>query len=240
MFDATLVWLNDQPLDPQKRYRLKHSTHQEWAELKTIHYAININTLAHEAATKLEMNQIGLVRLESARALYFDSYKDNRGTGSFVLIDPVTNATVAAGLITGAAHTGVPSEPEPVKRTGPVTQGERAARWKHRGALIHLGNRKHVAQLLERQLFDHGSAVVVLDQWNDSLTAALRNAGILVLVAAETGAANFQIVTSDGEIELKTESLPKTDEEAASAIFRLLERTQILFTADLWSESDGI
>jgi sulfate adenylyltransferase subunit 1 len=240
LFDATLVWLNDQALDPQKRYRLKQSTHQEWAELKTIHYAININSLAHEAAAKLEMNQIGLVRLESARALYFDGYKDSRGTGSFILIDPVTNATVAAGLITGAAHTGEPSEPEPVKRTGPVTQGERAARWKHRGALIHLGNRKQLAYALERHLFDHGSAVVVLDQWNDTLTSALRNAGILVLVTADTGAANFQIVTSDGEIELKAESLPKTDEEAAAAIFRLLERTQILFTADLWSESDGI
>jgi hypothetical protein len=152
----------------------------------------------------------------------------------------VTNATVAAGLITGAAHTGEPLEPEPVKRTGPVTQGERAARWKHRGALIHLGNRKQLAYALERHLFDHGSAVVVLDQWNDTLTSALRNAGILVLVTADTGAANFQIVTSDGEIELKAESLPKTDEEAAAAIFRLLERTQILFTADLWSESDGI
>jgi hypothetical protein len=239
LFDATLVWLNDQPLDPQKRYRLKHSTHQEWAEIKTIHYAIDINTLAHEPADKLEMNQIGLVRLESARALYFDSYKENRGTGSFILIDPVTNATVASGLITNAAHTGEPSESEPVKRTGPVTPGERAARWKHRGALIHLGNRKHLAQVLERQLFDHGSTVVVLDHWNESLTAVLRNAGILVLVAGDRPG-QFQIVTSDGEVELKAEALPETDEEAASAIFRLLERTQILFSADLWSESDGI
>jgi sulfate adenylyltransferase large subunit len=239
LFDATLVWLNDQPLDPQKRYRLKHSTHQEWAEIKTIHYAIDINTLAHEPADKLEMNQIGLVRLESARALYFDSYKENRGTGSFILIDPVTNATVASGLITNAAHTGEPSESEPVKRTGPVTPGERAARWKHRGALIHLGNRKHLAQVLERQLFDHGSTVVVLDHWNESLTAGLRKAGILVLVAGDRPG-QFQIVTSDGEVELKAEALPETDEEAASAIFRLLERTQILFSADLWSESDGI
>jgi sulfate adenylyltransferase large subunit len=239
LFDATIVWLNDQPLDPQKRYRLKHSTHQEWADIKTIHYAININTLAHEAAAKLEMNQIGLVRLESARALYFDSYKENRGTGSFILIDPVTNATVASGLITSAAHTGEPSEREPVKRTGPVTPGERAARWKHRGALIHLGNRKHLAQVLERQLFEHGSAVVVLDEGHENLTAALRNAGILVLVAGD-GPGQFQIVTSDGEVELKAASLPEADEEAASAIFRLLERTQILFTADLWSESDGI
>jgi sulfate adenylyltransferase large subunit len=239
LFDATLVWLNDQSLDPQKRYRLKHSTHQEWAEIKTIHYALNINTLAHEPASTLEMNQIGLVRVESARALYFDSYKENRGTGSFILIDPVTNATVAAGLITSPAHTGEPSEDEPVKRTGPVTPAERAARWKHRGALIHLGNRRHLAQVIERQLFDHGSVVVVLERWSDSLTAALRNAGILVLVTGDRPD-HFQIVTGDGEVELKAESLPDTDEEAANAVLRLLERTQILFSGDLWSESDGI
>ena len=241
LFDATLVWLNEQPLDAQKRYRLKHSTHQEWAELKSIHYAIDINTLAHEKASSLEMNQIGLVRIESARALYFDHYKDNRGTGSFILIDPVTNATVAAGMITGAAHTDKPEESEPVRRTGPVTQGERAARWKHRGALIHLGKRMELAPLVERQLFDHGSAVVVLNRWDEALVSSLRNAGVLVLATSQSGdSRDIQIVTSDGDVVLKAESLPETDEKAAAAIFRLLERTQILFTEDIWSESDGI
>jgi sulfate adenylyltransferase subunit 1 len=100
---ATLVWLNDIPAALNKRYRLKHHTHQVWADLKAIDYRLNINTLDHEPADTLEMNDIGFVNIETARALSFDNYFANRGTGSLILIDPVTNATVAAGMIFGAA-----------------------------------------------------------------------------------------------------------------------------------------
>lgn len=100
--EATLVWLNEKPAELRKRYRLKHNTRQDWAELKQIDYRININTLDHEAATSLEMNAIGVVQVETSRPLAFDPYVSNRATGSFILIDPVTNATVAAGMITRA------------------------------------------------------------------------------------------------------------------------------------------
>ena len=103
LFDATVVWLNEEPLDLKKRYRLKHTTHQEWADVRTIHHRLNINTLEHEPVQTLEMNAIGMVRLETARPLYIDNYQQNRATGAFVLIDPVSNATVAAGMITSAA-----------------------------------------------------------------------------------------------------------------------------------------
>ncbi|MBV8865641.1 MAG: sulfate adenylyltransferase subunit CysN [Acidobacteriaceae bacterium] len=103
--EATLVWLNEKPAELRKRYRLKHNTRQEWAELKQISYRININSLDHEAASSLEMNAIGVVQLETARPLAFDPYVTNRATGSFILIDSVTNATVAAGMISrGIEH----------------------------------------------------------------------------------------------------------------------------------------
>ena len=98
-FEATLVWLNEKPAELNKRYRLKQNTRQDWAEIKGIEYRININTLAHEPANTLEMNAIGMAAIETARPLIFDSYRTNRTTGSFILIDPATNATVAAGLI---------------------------------------------------------------------------------------------------------------------------------------------
>ncbi len=98
-FEATLVWLNEQPADLNKRYRIKHNTRQDWAEIKQIEYRLNINTLAHEAAETLEMNAVGVAQIETARPLIFDAYRANRTTGSFILIDPVANATVAAGLI---------------------------------------------------------------------------------------------------------------------------------------------
>ncbi|HEX6495776.1 MAG TPA: sulfate adenylyltransferase subunit CysN [Acidobacteriaceae bacterium] len=100
--EATLVWLHETPAQLHKRYRLKHNTRQDWAELKGIEYRININTLAHEATNTLEMNGIGVAHIETSRPVAFDPYVADRTTGSFILIDPVNNATVAAGLIARA------------------------------------------------------------------------------------------------------------------------------------------
>jgi sulfate adenylyltransferase subunit 1 len=103
-FEATLVWLNEAPAVLHKRYRLKHNTRQGWAEIKTIEHRVNINTLEREIAGELHMNAIGVVRLETSRPLAFDPYVFNRTTGSFILIDPATNGTVAAGLILHSAQ----------------------------------------------------------------------------------------------------------------------------------------
>ena len=104
--NATLVWLNGEPGRTGKRYRIKHGTRQDWAELASIDHRVNINTLEHEPAASLAMNEIGSVRIETARPLVFDCYLKNRMTGSFILVDPATNATVAAGLISNAAQNG--------------------------------------------------------------------------------------------------------------------------------------
>jgi sulfate adenylyltransferase large subunit len=103
---ATLVWLNEKPADLGKRYRIKHASRLDWATLRKIDFRLNINTLEQDAVPTLEMNAIGQVTLETARVLCFDPYSDNRVTGSFILIDPATNATVAAGMINGSADSG--------------------------------------------------------------------------------------------------------------------------------------
>ena len=103
---ATLVWLNEKAADLGKRYRMKHASRLDWATLHNVDFRLNINTLEQEAAPTLEMNGIGQVALETARILCFDRYSENRVTGSFILIDPATNATVAAGMITDAYETG--------------------------------------------------------------------------------------------------------------------------------------
>ncbi len=100
--EATLVWLHERPAKLHSRYRLKHNTRQDWAELKSIEHRININTLEKEPATTLEMNGIGVAHIETSRPIAFDPYVADRIMGSFILIDPVTNATVAAGLIARA------------------------------------------------------------------------------------------------------------------------------------------
>jgi sulfate adenylyltransferase large subunit len=103
---ATLVWLNERSAEVGKRYRIKHASRLDWATLRSIDFRLNINTLEQDGVHTLEMNAIGQATLETARILSFDAYADNRATGSFILIDPATNATVAAGMITGAAETG--------------------------------------------------------------------------------------------------------------------------------------
>jgi sulfate adenylyltransferase subunit 1 (EFTu-like GTPase family) len=105
--ETTLVWLNEKPAQVGKRYRFKQASRMDWATLKQVQYRLNINTLAHEQEQTLEMNAIGNVVVETARATAFDPYLVNRATGSFILIDPATNATVAAGMIlkAGSAET---------------------------------------------------------------------------------------------------------------------------------------
>ncbi len=237
LFDATVVWLNETPLDLKKRYRLKHTTHQEWADVRTIHHRLNINTLDHEPAETLEMNAIGMLRLETARPLYVDNYQQNRATGAFVLIDPVSNSTVAAGMITSAA---AHSEERTLRHSkGLVTTGERVARHRHRGAAIHLGARLELATRLERRLFDHGCVVVLFPSWNEAWASAVERAAMLALVA-EADDPVFRIQTTDGEVKTDLSSLPADDDEAVESIFRVLIKTQIVLPEPEWFESDGI
>ena len=101
-FEATLVWMNELPLDASRRYLLKHGAQLVPAEIRAVRHRVNIESLEGEAADTLEMNQIGVVEIDAMRPLYFDSYRANRRTGCLVAIDPRTNATVAAGMIAGA------------------------------------------------------------------------------------------------------------------------------------------
>jgi sulfate adenylyltransferase large subunit len=100
-FEATLVWMNEHPLDASRRYLLKHGAQLVPAEIRAVRHRVNIESLEGEAADTLQMNQIGVVEIDAMRPLYFDAYRANRRTGCVVAIDPRTNATVAAGMIAG-------------------------------------------------------------------------------------------------------------------------------------------
>ena len=126
------------------------------------------------------MNAIGSVLLETPRPLVFDPYQTNRITGSFILIDPATNATVAAGMITGAGRSrrsrkscgGTPSRH--LARTC-------GAAGTH-GAVLSLGYRHDLAWRLERALFDRGCSVFLLDEDAAATAAELARLGILAVV----------------------------------------------------------
>jgi sulfate adenylyltransferase large subunit len=106
-FDATMVWFDSHLLDPSRDYLVKHTSQTAAARVEQVKHRINVSTMAHEPASDLSMNEIGVVRVNTARPLFVDPYKINRGTGSFVLIDRQTNATAGAGMIlSGAGESG--------------------------------------------------------------------------------------------------------------------------------------
>jgi bifunctional enzyme CysN/CysC/sulfate adenylyltransferase subunit 1 len=96
---ARVCWMNPRPLQVGKRYFLKHTTQTVQAIITSLEERINIQTFEGESATELAMNDIGEIRLRTAKPLIFDGYASNRLTGSFVLIEQGTNHTVAAGML---------------------------------------------------------------------------------------------------------------------------------------------
>ncbi len=101
--DAMLCWMSQKPMRPGGRYALKHTTRSARAIVSELEYRVDVNSLEHEPADQLELNEIGRVRLRSSTPLVVDRYRRNRTTGSFILIDEATNDTVAAGMIVGAS-----------------------------------------------------------------------------------------------------------------------------------------
>ena len=98
-FESMVVWMADEPLLPGRPYWLKLATQTVTATLHPPKYQVNVNTLEHLAAKTLELNAIGVVNLATDRPIVFEPYAENRDLGAFIVIDKLTNATVAGGLI---------------------------------------------------------------------------------------------------------------------------------------------
>lgn len=177
-FDAMVCWMDEQPMDPRTAYVLKHTTQKVKAHVREIQYEIDVNTLHRRESAGLKLNEIGRVSFKTARPLFFDAYDKNRATGSFILIDPVTNHTVAAGMIRG--RTSSVSEvaragSAEAKRSsnvrweeGVISRADWEERNGHKGAVIWCtgfsgSGKSTVAHRLVRRLFDDGRRVVTLD-----------------------------------------------------------------------------
>ena len=98
-FEATVVWMSDEPMLPGRPYLLKIGTKMVTAIAAAPKYKVNVNTLEHLAAKKLDLNEIGVCNLSFDQPIAFDPYKENRDTGGFIMIDRLTNNTVGAGLL---------------------------------------------------------------------------------------------------------------------------------------------
>ena len=98
-FEAMLVWMDEEPMDVSKQFYIKQTTHTTRAQIEGIEYRVNVNTMEHSEVDHLELNEIGKVRISTSRELFFDTYRKNKQTGAFILIDPISNNTSAVGMI---------------------------------------------------------------------------------------------------------------------------------------------
>jgi bifunctional enzyme CysN/CysC/sulfate adenylyltransferase subunit 1 len=162
-FRAMVVWLHGRPLEVGRTYLVKHTARQTKIRALQIRHRVNVNTLEQEAATQLNMNDIASVEFEAHVPLFFDPYATSRATGSFILIDELTNATVGAGMIEEAAPGGEGVEVPELEIAGRVSAQERQQRNGHYPATLLLENQPAVALRLERTLFEHGFEVLHFD-----------------------------------------------------------------------------
>ncbi|MBQ7527313.1 MAG: sulfate adenylyltransferase subunit CysN [Bacteroidaceae bacterium] len=98
-FETMLVWMDEEPMDRTKQFFLKHNTNLTRATIDKVQYRVDVNTMEQLEGKDFVLNEIGKVNITTAKTLFFDSYQKNRATGSFILIDPITNNTSAVGMI---------------------------------------------------------------------------------------------------------------------------------------------
>ncbi len=187
-FEAMVVWMSEAPLDPERQYLVKHATQTVPARVDEIRYKVNVNTLHRESSSSLNINEIGRVVFTSKRPLFFDPYSRNRTTGSFIIIDMISNNTVAAGMILDREpESKLPVNILPLtekktsarkETTSLIGEDERARRFRQKPATLWLtglvsSGKKEISVALEKRLFDMGATCMVLE--GSSLRTRLDN-----------------------------------------------------------------
>ena len=239
--DSRLVWMNEKPLEPGRTYLLQHTSQRVHAAVELVRYRVNINTLEKEPASELRLNDIGAVVIRTQKPIFCDPYRRNRTTGSFILIDPLTNATVAAGMVTGRApavsrNTTSAAEQLPAEASR-ITRMEQQSRAGHRAVTIRIDGAPEIAFRLERTLFDancrvHALAVSEAGASLASVARALNEAGVIALLhgSMDVAAADDlrQQIGAENFLELET-PFGESVEAAVERLYRQLENDGILF-----------
>ncbi len=178
---AALCWMAEAALERERAYILMHTTRATRAYVERVEHRLEIETLAETPAEKLEGNEIGRVTITTAQPVFCDRFADNPETGSFILVDPHTNATVAAGMIEAAegegGRAGVPGE-RAARAGANIGRARREARQGHRAGVVWFtglsgSGKSTLARGLERRLFALGCRTVLLD--GDALRRGLSN-----------------------------------------------------------------
>jgi bifunctional enzyme CysN/CysC len=176
-FEAMVVWMSEEVMDPGLAYILKHTTRGTKATIERIEYRVDVNTLSRTPAQALRLNEIGRVLFRTRQPLFIDSYRKNRFTGSFILIHPHTNHTVAAGMIIdrvpenrvrGTLETVSPRSENIRREAGQIASTERERLLGQRALTLWFtglsgSGKSSIAKEVERRLHRDGRHVFVLD-----------------------------------------------------------------------------
>jgi bifunctional enzyme CysN/CysC/sulfate adenylyltransferase subunit 1 len=231
-FDAMVVWFNAEAAEPGKNYLLKHTSRTLRAKAIKIHYRVNVNTLVQEPANNLQMNDIAYVEFETVSPLFFDPYTQNRITGSFILIDPISNATLGAGMIRADLADQTVAGDASSQEFVSVLPRERYKRHGHNPALILVEDNPALAARLERVLFDDHFEVLLVSgdvlpvSALESQYAAFESAGVVVIYSCAALAPDAKrelgALTAKRFFDVSALQLPTEEHEAAQKVILLL------------------
>lgn len=175
-FESMLVWMSDEPLRLNKQYLIKNSTNVVRARISELFYRVDPDDLHREDADTLQLNEIGRVVVELFRAVPYDEYRKNRATGGFIIIDPMTNVTLGAGMIIDRSRyrASVGNNQKKIvskhisRKSGDVTVEDRRKLLAQKPITIWLtglsgSGKSTVGYEIEKRLVDDGHACYVLD-----------------------------------------------------------------------------
>jgi len=174
-FEAMLVWMDEKPMEKSTQFIIKQTTQTTKARVDEIRYLVDVNTLEKNEASTFQLNEIGRVVITTTKPLFFDAYKKNRQTGSFIFIDPVTHNTCAVGMIIDRLSSDqLPSQIIDIDRekiatgVGLISKAEYEKVYQQAGSTVwitglHGSGKNELAYMLQRNLFDMGAKVMLLD-----------------------------------------------------------------------------
>jgi adenylyl-sulfate kinase len=175
-FEAMLVWMDEKPMNPDTQFYFKHNTNTTKARIDSIRYKVDVNTLQKSEINHLELNEIGRAVLTTVKPIFFDPYTKNRSTGSFILIDPVSNNTCAVGMIIDRlSREELNSKISLYDLRSKINKGQclisteqRQKKLNQKGVTLwitglHGSGKNQLAYILEKELFELGANAVLLD-----------------------------------------------------------------------------
>lgn len=174
-FEAMLVWMDEKAMNPHAQFLIKHNTNNTKARIDSISHLVDVNTLEEYQKSTFELNEIGRVIITTVKPIFFDAYKKNRQTGSFILIDSMTHNTVAVGMILDKLRSDelpyrISSHEKAriVQGESLISKAERETRYQQKGSTLwitglHGSGKNNLAYALEKELFRRGATVVLMD-----------------------------------------------------------------------------